>query len=275
MYSSHLSQRTHRASASPLWRHHARAAQVLGLSLAATGAAHAAGTTVGDMDPADWTRTVISTAGVPSYGAVAPASGGNTGSFWEFTLTSPTVAPGQTAQVREAFLFKDAVYDPGLLGALGSVSIGFDTRTFSSNVGGASVAFGGFATATVQQGGRFYSATQIGAQQIGPGDWASFDFTSFDAGDWLELNTNATPDFSAAGSVLNFGFRISIGGSCPPTSPGSCAGPSTISGLDNFRFELQPDATVTPVPEPGTWALMLAGLGLTGWAARRRRPAQG
>jgi hypothetical protein len=272
MFASPLS---HVSSASSLWRNRARAAQVLGLSLAATGAAHATGTTVGDMDPAEWTRTVISTAGVPSYGAFAPASGGNPGSFWEFTLTSPAVAPGQTARVREAFVFNDAVYDPGLLGALGSVSIGFDTRTFSSNVGGAGVGFGGFATALVQQDGRFYSATQIGAQQIGPGDWASFDFTSVNAADWLELDTNATPDFSAAGSVLNFGFRISIGGACLASSAANCTGPNVVSGLDNFRFDLQPAAAVTPVPEPGTWALMLAGLGLTGWAARRRRPAQG
>jgi PEP-CTERM motif len=30
--------------------------------------------------------------------------------------------------------------------------------------------------------------------------------------------------------------------------------------------------TVTPVPEPGTWGLMAAGLGLVGWLARRRAP---
>jgi hypothetical protein len=29
--------------------------------------------------------------------------------------------------------------------------------------------------------------------------------------------------------------------------------------------------TVTPVPEPGTWGLMAAGLGLVGWLASRRR----
>jgi hypothetical protein len=30
--------------------------------------------------------------------------------------------------------------------------------------------------------------------------------------------------------------------------------------------------TVTPVPEPGTWGLMAAGLGLVGWLSRRRKP---
>ncbi len=37
------------------------------------------------------------------------------------------------------------------------------------------------------------------------------------------------------------------------------------SDWDNVRL----DATV-PVPEPETWAMLLAGLGLVGWAARRR-----
>ena len=42
----------------------------------------------------------------------------------------------------------------------------------------------------------------------------------------------------------------------------------TFGGVDTFA--------ITPVPEPGSWALMLAGLGLLGGArlkARARRPA--
>jgi hypothetical protein len=38
-----------------------------------------------------------------------------------------------------------------------------------------------------------------------------------------------------------------------------------LVGIDNF--------SLAPVPEPGTWALMLGGLGLVGWLGRRRRAA--
>jgi hypothetical protein len=37
---------------------------------------------------------------------------------------------------------------------------------------------------------------------------------------------------------------------------------SVTAGVDNF--------TLTPVPEPETWALLLAGLGLVGWQLQRR-----
>jgi hypothetical protein len=31
--------------------------------------------------------------------------------------------------------------------------------------------------------------------------------------------------------------------------------------------------TITPVPEPSTYALLLAGIGAIGWLAKRRRAA--
>lgn len=43
----------------------------------------------------------------------------------------------------------------------------------------------------------------------------------------------------------------------------------TYTYMTPSRFE--PQLQLAPVPEPSTWALMLAGLGMVGWMARRRR----
>lgn len=50
------------------------------------------------------------------------------------------------------------------------------------------------------------------------------------------------------------------------------ASSTTQSGTLNFRFDAKTTA-VGVVPEPSTWALMLAGLGLMGMFARRRQAA--
>lgn len=41
-------------------------------------------------------------------------------------------------------------------------------------------------------------------------------------------------------------------------------------GVASVHYTYQPSATLPPVPEPTTWALMFAGLGVVGWLARRR-----
>jgi hypothetical protein len=53
-------------------------------------------------------------------------------------------------------------------------------------------------------------------------------------------------------------------------SPAWCS-PSTATSLEN-AFEVT-DFAVTAVPEPETYALMLAGLGGVGFMARRRKAA--
>jgi hypothetical protein len=42
-------------------------------------------------------------------------------------------------------------------------------------------------------------------------------------------------------------------------------------GLVNYFFSFQP--VISPVPEPSTWAMMILGFGLTGYAIRRRKGA--
>ena len=46
-------------------------------------------------------------------------------------------------------------------------------------------------------------------------------------------------------------------------------------GLDNIRFDIRPSAAVPSVPEPASWAMMIAGVGGIGGALRRRKGAGG
>jgi PEP-CTERM motif len=75
-----------------------------------------------------------------------------------------------------------------------------------------------------------------------------------------------------AGAVINmvnpFGSTL-IGSLTFEAVRGTC-----YSGWCNNQsdYNLVNVTTVTPVPEPSTYALMLAGLGAVAWIARRRRP---
>jgi len=86
--------------------------------------------------------------------------------------------------------------------------------------------------------------------------------------------------FGEAGHTLNF-LDLSMTRLSNDTMPGADVLRSfpIISLSDNvggtLRFNATVDAlTITAVPEPEAWALMLAGLGIVGRAWRRRSPAR-
>ncbi|MGI4875962.1 MAG: PEPxxWA-CTERM sorting domain-containing protein, partial [Janthinobacterium lividum] len=78
---------------------------------------------------------------------------------------------------------------------------------------------------------------------------------------------------STSGSILYYGF-YDTGKTYKSVAFGNSSG-----GIDNFAFDdfsIGSAAQVVPVPgvpEPTSWALMIAGFGAVGAAARRRRVA--
>ncbi|HVU36367.1 MAG TPA: autotransporter-associated beta strand repeat-containing protein [Opitutaceae bacterium] len=85
------------------------------------------------------------------------------------------------------------------------------------------------------------------------------NFNPFTAASWVVMTATSFPGFDASK------FRID-----------TSAIPTTILAGGTFSLSLNGAGTnlmlnFTPVPEPATYALMLAGLGIIGWVWRRRR----
>jgi hypothetical protein len=112
-------------------------------------------------------------------------------------------------------------------------------------------------------------------------DGATFDFASIDFADVRNTGESAT---------FQFTFNYAAGGSASSqVTLDSLAGLETFtfnqSGLSSVSWQniagnggfgqfdnVGIGAVAAPVPEPQTYALMLAGLGAVAWVARRRRP---
>lgn len=73
-------------------------------------------------------------------------------------------------------------------------------------------------------------------------------------------------------AVAGLGSLPSGGGGVMVSSPGGGGG-IVPPGTDSLPSEPREPVSLSAVPEPGTWALMLLGFGLIGWRARRTRSA--
>jgi hypothetical protein len=87
--------------------------------------------------------------------------------------------------------------------------------------------------------------------------------TSFDGVKFTEVKLNGF-DFD----IMNAGMlSVASGTSTSGALPWTLTVKGTTDGLGSYGGQL----SVTPVPEPETYALMLAGLGAIGFMARRRK----
>lgn len=71
--------------------------------------------------------------------------------------------------------------------------------------------------------------------------------------------------------VTNYGFSLGLGGVNAAFASGA-----TTRAINDFRstisgtYQSDPPPTFVAIPEPGTWAMMIVGMGLVGFARRRR-----
>ena len=110
----------------------------------------------------------------------------------------------------------------------------------------------------------------------------AFDLAAnFYSGDLIKSVLVTAPSFSqvytfnsAGRAALNMGwvtqtFQFVATGASSTVSFDSQTNSAFGAALDNVRVSV--DGTTAPIPEPETYALMLAGLGVMGFAVRRRK----
>lgn len=75
--------------------------------------------------------------------------------------------------------------------------------------------------------------------------------------------------FPGTAGTLTVDPRISFGGATFAFG-GVLANPTLFTGGEGY---IGPNMNIAPVPEPATWAMLIAGFGLVGYVSRRRRVA--
>lgn len=226
--------------------------------------------TDGTFDSVSWEEVVIrnDSNGV-TYFAQQELSGGNPGAHWSVGSSIPSVPAGTNNTVVVAFLNPAFTWDPATDGLIASMQFSFDLKRFSST--GYDPAFGGFFRPVIRQDGTVYSLTTDFREA--PADWTQFDFALTPGSPWTSFSGGLTPDFTVNGGLIEFGFRVNMGGGCSGAS-GNCLESSLISGLDNYSARIAGVSEPGPggeIPEPGTVALL--GAGLFGMLLVRRRVA--
>lgn len=192
---------------------------------------------------------------VQGYAGLGVGSNQFAGNFFRNTESNPTVGSGGTFTNLPvggllSFSFLLAVIDSW--DGLDSVGGPDRFELLINNVSVYSTSFDNFPAppASSTNGGTLLaSGSNLGFSQFFDSAW---DFT----------NVAGIRNIAYAGTGLTYRFRA--------TGAGWMGGADESYGIDNFRITLTP-AVTAPVPEPETYALMLAGLAALGAVSRRRK----
>jgi len=164
-------------------------------------------------------------------------------------------------------------FSSGLLDALISTALpGTLSVTFLGKEAAHTNLFGVYGTSTLEIGNNVAVGT-TGNVDVAAGD---LPFRFLDQSDSTSAPNGGNAPSITHGSYVIFGARDPNGGWTPRKSYGG-GNFDRISGWnDGAKVDADYDdhvlgLTLAPVPEPGTYAMMLAGLAAMGFIARRRR----
>lgn len=190
-------------------------------------------------------------------------SAGNPGSALLVTYVVPAAPPFTNTFGNVYFLNNTFTYDPANSGALSSISWSVDKEV--NIIRPANFGLFNAQTFVIFQAGNYYasavslSSTQ-GVFQAANVTTSMNDFSLVTDLAVGTLNSTRHPSFSDG--VMEFGFRNGYG-----------IGPQIAAEMqilqDNFSVTLTP--AVAAIPEPKTYVLLLAGLGLLAWGVARPR----
>ena len=205
---------------------------------------------------ANWTTTKIIDTTPPDDATGAShqiLSGGNPGEYRETVHDWTTSVAG--VQIEFAHINSSSTYSPSVSGAIVEVNAAFDIIAFSAPHVNA-IGFG----LAIEQDGAFYTSGYVDSL---PGSgWEGYLGGNLTASDFVMIGGTGTPDFSATGSDIRFGYFTFNGGSVKVLDL------TAVGGVDNYEVNL------TTVPEPATWALILTGVPVFAMMRRKWRMAK-
>lgn len=168
-----------------------------------------------DFDPADWSQAVTQT-GVSNHTVVQQTIGGNAGAFRR--MTHEIAGTGSLSAVH---VYQAEQYAPATQGAFSQITYSEDRKVFD-------------VTAPIQaafvlvQGGHVYTASLLDVE-INDTDWRTLTVV-LAATDFSSATTSGSPDFSATGAALNFGYQ---------RSNSTETNVETGHGIDNWRVTIE------------------------------------
>lgn len=194
---------------------------------------------------------------------------GGISTSYQIVYAGETLIPHWTVETESVDIIKDYWPAQDGLQSIDNFGIGRGvlTQSFTTEIGKQ------YAVSFSYSANPGYIPPQLLGQRVllvdvtGTGNLYSGSFQYTETGNSLSDMKWASGSFSfvADSTSTKIGFGGTVAG-------GVCSDPALTSACNSFGPALD-NVMVTAIPEPGEWAMMVAGLGVVGLLARRRRKA--